>query len=97
MIGYVYILECCDGSYYVGSTIDLQRRLEEHQSGQGSRWTKGHLPVKLVYYEKYDRIDKAFEREKQLQGWSRAKKEVLINGGTEALKSLSKSKKKTGH
>lgn len=87
----MYILECCDGSYYVGSTKDLQRRLEQHQSGQGSKWTKGHLPVKLVYCEEFDRIDKAFEREKQVQGWSRAKKQALIDGKYGDLHSLSVS------
>ena len=92
MKGYMYILECCDGSYYVGSTNNLEKRLEEHQSGQGSKWTKGHLPVKLVYQEEFDRIDKAFEREKQVQGWSRAKKEALINGRIGELHDLSKSR-----
>ena len=66
MIGYMYILICNDGSYYTGSTIDLERRLKEHQSGQGANHTKKRLPVSLVYYEKYPRIDIAFDREKQM-------------------------------
>lgn len=70
MIGYMYILICNDGSYYTGSTIDLERRLKEHQSGQGANHTKKRLPVSLVYYEKYPRIDIAFYREKQIQGWN---------------------------
>jgi putative endonuclease len=80
----MYILQCADGSYYTGSTKDLERRLAQHQNGEGANYTKKRLPVKLVYYEEFDRIDYAFRREKQVQGWSRAKKEALIakNAGT---------------
>ena len=88
MKGYMYILECADGSYYTGSTIDLQRRLAQHQAGEGANHTKKRLPVKLVYYEEYARIDEAFYREKQIQGWSRKKKEALINGKPELLPKL---------
>ncbi len=80
MKGYMYILECSNGSYYTGSTINLEFRLEEHQNGEGANHTKKFLPVRLVYFEEYQRIDKAFYREKQVQGWSRKKKEALING-----------------
>lgn len=89
--GYMYILECADGSYYTGSTIDLELRLEQHDSGEGSNHTKKHLPVKLVYFEEYERIDTAFYREKQVQGWSRKKKEALIKGEYEKLPTLSKN------
>ncbi len=61
----MYILKCSDGSYYVGSTINLDHRLAQHQAGEGSNHTKKHLPVELVYYEEYQRIDEAFYREKQ--------------------------------
>lgn len=88
MKGYTYILLCSDGSYYTGSTNNLELRLEQHQSGNGANHTKKHLPVKLVYYEEYSRIDEAFYREKQIQGWSRKKKEALINGTTELLPKL---------
>ena len=90
--GYTYILQCSDNSFYTGSTTDLHRRIEEHKSGEGAKFTKDHFPVKLVYYETFDRIDKAFDREKQIQGWSRAKKIALINGDKEKLINLSKSK-----
>ncbi len=93
--GYMYILQCADGSYYTGSTKDLERRLAEHQSGEGSFYTKKRLPVKLVYFEEFQRIDEAFYREKQVQGWSRKKKEALINGEYEKLSELSKSKRNT--
>ena len=88
MKGYMYILECSDGSYYTGSTNDLERRLEQHQNGEGANHTKKHLPVKLLYYEEFQRIDEAFYREKQVQGWSRKKKEALINGNPGLLPQL---------
>ncbi|MGE0079613.1 MAG: GIY-YIG nuclease family protein [Bacteroidales bacterium] len=84
----MYILECSDGSYYTGSTIDLERRLQQHQDGEGANHTKKRLPVKLVYYEEFQRIDEAFYREKQVQGWSRKKKEALINGDFDKLREL---------
>ncbi len=90
MKGYMYILLCNDGSYYTGSTNDLERRMEEHFSGQGSNHTKKHPPIKLLYYEEFQRIDEAFYREKQVQGWSRKKKEALINGQYEKLPELAK-------
>ncbi len=65
----IYILECSDGTYYTGSTNNLELRLEQHQNGLGSNHTKKHLPVILLYFEEFDRIDKAFYREKQIQGW----------------------------
>ncbi len=92
MEGYMYILECCDGSYYTGSTNDLDLRLQQHQNGEGSNHTRKRLPVELVYYEKFDRIDEAFYREKQVQGWSRKKKEALINGCNNDLPLLSKNR-----
>ena len=87
---YMYILKCSDGTYYTGSTKDLFRRLEQHQSGEGANYTAKRLPVKLVYYEVYDRIDYAFNREKQIQKWTRKKKEALINGEEEFLPELAK-------
>ena len=79
MKGYMYILKCADDSYYTGSTNNLENRIMQHQNGEGANHTKKRLPVSLVYYEEFDRIDDAFYREKQVQGWSRAKKEALIN------------------
>ena len=88
----MYILECSDGSYYVGSTKNLDQRIMQHQSGEGSRYTSGRLPVKLVYGEEYDRVADAYYREKQVQNWSRAKREALINGDNELLPALAKKK-----
>lgn len=89
--GYMYILECSNGSYYIGSTINLEKRYIEHQNGEGANHTKKHLPVKLVYHEEFSRIDDAFYREKQVQGWSRKKKEALINNEHYKLPKLSKN------
>ena len=91
MKGYMYILECADGSYYTGSTTNLDLRLQQHQSGEGANHTQKRLPVELVYYEEFDRIDEAFYREKQIQGWSRKKKEALINNKVHELPILSKN------
>ncbi len=95
MKGYMYILQCSDGSYYTGSTKDLLLRLEQHQNGEGANYTKNRLPVKLLYFEEYNRIDKAFYREKQIKRWSRKKKEALINNQTERLHELSECKNET--
>jgi len=89
---YMYILKCANNTYYTGSTKDLERRIEQHQTGFGANYTKKHLPVELVYFEKFDRIDFAFIREKQVQNWSRKKKEALIKGEYKLLKKFSSSK-----
>lgn len=85
---YMYILECADGSYYTGSTRNLEKRLWEHQNGMGANHTAKRLPVKLVYCEQCDRVDDAFYREKQIQGWSRKKKQALIVGDTNQIHHL---------
>ena len=85
--GRIY-LECSDGTFYTGSTNNLDLRLLQHQNGEGANHTKKRLPVKLVYYEEFQRIDEAFYREKQVQGWSRKKKEALINSQSEKLPEL---------
>ena len=88
--GYVYILECSDGSYYTGSTTDLERRLQQHEAGEGAKYTKQRLPIKVIYSEEFDRIDFAFYREKQIKSWSRRKKQVLIEDRLNDLPVLSK-------
>lgn len=83
--GFMYILRCSNGTYYCGSSVDLEMRLAQHQFGQGSNHTRKFLPVELVYYERFALISNAFYREKQVQGWSRKKKEALINGDVKLL------------
>jgi predicted GIY-YIG superfamily endonuclease len=75
----------CGWDYYTGSTTDLERRFEQHQRGEGARHTARRLLVKLVYCEFFDRVADAFAREKQVQGWTRKKKEALIAGDTNLL------------
>jgi putative endonuclease len=89
-MAWMYILHCSDDSYYVGSTKNLEMRFSQHQSGQGSRYTSGRLPVQLIYCEEYDRVSDAFYREKQVQGSTRRKREALINGNPELLPKLAK-------
>jgi len=92
MHGWLYILECADGSYYTGSTRDIQKRFIEHQNGLGANHTRKRLPVKLVYTEAYPRVQVAYNREKQIQGWSRKKKEALIEGRFDDLPELAECK-----
>jgi len=92
MKGWMYILLCANGQYYTGSTNDLERRLVQHQMGEGANFTRKHLPVKLVYFEEFQLVSDAFYREKQVQGWSRAKKEALINGDKNKLHELAECK-----
>ena len=91
MKGYMYILKCSNGAYYTGSTNNLERRLEQHQNGEGAQFTRRNLPVELVYCEEFNRIDEAFYREKQIQKWSRKKKEALIKRDKDELIKLSKN------
>jgi predicted GIY-YIG superfamily endonuclease len=67
-MAWVYILECADRSYYVGSTTDLDRRIWEHQNGLGSRYTSKRLPIELVFAAERSTITEAYAREKQIQG-----------------------------
>ena len=85
MKGWMYILKCGNDKFYTGSTNDLDRRLIEHQTGEGANYTRKNQPVELVYFEEFDRIHKAFYREKQVQNWSHAKKQALIDGDLEGL------------
>ncbi len=87
---YVYILRCSDGSYYVGSTDDVQQRIAAHNAGRGPSYTSRRRPVRLIYSESYDNKSSAVRRERQVKRWSRAKKEALISGNVEDLKRLSK-------
>jgi putative endonuclease len=91
----MYILECADGTFYTGSTVDLYKRLWQHETGLGANHTKKRLPVKLVYFEGYDRIDDAFYREKQVQGWTHAKKKALIEKNYSAIHKLAECRNKS--
>jgi putative endonuclease len=87
---WVYILKCCDGSFYVGSTTDLAVRVSVHQSGKGPTHTAARLPVSLVFSEPHDTLESAVQRERQIKRWTRAKKEALIAGNLARLHDLSR-------
>jgi len=89
---HMYILECSDGSYYVGSTRDLPHRLSQHESGQGAEYTRRRLPVKLVFSAEFDRVEEAYSWEKQVQNWSRAKRIALIEGRITDIPQLAKKR-----
>jgi len=90
---FVYILCCSDNSYYTGVTNDLERRLYERENSLDSKsYTFKRRPVKLVFHEMFNDINQAIAFEKQLKGWSRAKKEAIINGDWDLLPGLSKNR-----
>ncbi|MBC8506045.1 MAG: GIY-YIG nuclease family protein [Anaerolineales bacterium] len=90
---WVYILSCSDGSYYTGHTTNLEYRLAQHQDGEASDWTKRRLPVELVFCQEMPDRRQAFEAERQVKKWSRAKKEALIAEDWDLLKWLAKKPK----
>jgi putative endonuclease len=79
MSAFVYILQCCDDSYYVGSAVggDLAKRIAEYQSGVFPGYTYSRRPVELVWSEHFDRITDSIAVERKLKGWTRAKKQAL--------------------
>ncbi len=79
-MAWTYIVRCADGSCYVGSTVDLERRLSEHNLGLGAAYTRHRRPVELVWCAEFERLDDAFAFEKRVQGWGRRKREALIAG-----------------
>jgi len=93
---YTYILECADGTFYVGSCRNLDHRMWQHQTGAGSVYTGKRLPVRLVFAQEFERIDEAYAREKQLQGWSRAKRAAIIAGTYNELPGLSRKLRFSG-
>jgi putative endonuclease len=86
---HVYVLRCSDGSYYVGSTVNLEARLRQHELGEAAEYTKRRRPVSLVYAHEFATAAEAFAMEKKIQGWSRAKREALIAGRFDLLPDLS--------
>lgn len=89
---WVYILECSDGSYYTGSTSNIEKRVSEHQNGEYKGYTSNRLPVNLVYSQYFDDPRFAVLAERQIKKWTKAKKKALINGDFELLKILAKKK-----
>jgi putative endonuclease len=93
---YVYILKCSDNSYYTGITNDVERRLNEHQTGINvSCYTFNRRPVELVFVTEFNEVVQAIAFEKQVKGWSRKKKEAIINDNWDDLKKLSECSNET--
>ena len=92
---YVYILKCADGSYYTGSANNLSKRLWEHQEGiNPAAYTFSRRPLKLVWSEEVITYHEALTHEKQIKGWSRAKKEALIRGDFKGIHEIVKTERK---
>ena len=91
----VYLLKCSDGSYYVGSTSNLEHRLAAHQAGAYGGYTSSRLPVELVWSTEFPTVHDAFLTERQIKGWSRAKKEALIRSDWDGLHEIVKQERKT--
>lgn len=95
MRGYVYILRCNDGSYYVGSTTNLEERLRQHNDDVlGAAYTRRRRPVVLIWHAEFSSIAEAYSVEKQVQGWSRRKREALMRGEFELLPEVSRRKQR---
>ena len=91
---FVYMLRCRDNSYYVGITRSgLDKRVAEHQSGHFPGYTASRRPVELVWSADFQWLKDAIACERRLKGWRRAKKEALIRGDYQALKTLARTAK----
>lgn len=75
---YVYVLECADGSFYTGYTTDVERRVREHDAGEGAKYTRGRTPVELRHTESYESKSAAMSREYEIKQFSRVEKERLV-------------------
>ena len=92
-IAYIYILQCADNTYYTGVTTNLEKRLQQHQSGfHRDSYTYKRRPVTLAFQASFTNINHAIEKEKQIKKWSKAKKKALIDGDFELLPDLAKKK-----
>ncbi|MDT4864315.1 hypothetical protein FQZ97_990740 [compost metagenome] len=89
---YVYLLQCADESYYIGVTNNLQKRLWEHESGgDKDSYTFSRRPIILKWFEEFHNINQAIETEKRLKGWSRKKKQALIERNWDKLSAFSRN------
>ena len=93
-MAWTYILECADGTLYVGSTTHLERRVSQHDRGEGAAYTRrpGRRPVRLLWAAEFARVADAYAFEKQVQGWGRAKRIALIEGRYDDLPALARGR-----
>ena len=76
---YMYVVECCDGTYYTGYTADVKKRIAVHNSGKGAKYTRARLPVKLIYVEGFDSKEEAMSAEALLKRKKRPQKEIFLS------------------
>jgi putative endonuclease len=94
---WVYMVLCDDGSYYIGITNDVERRVAEHNEGADTEcYTFTRRPVSVVHASEFREVDDAIRWEKQIKRWSRKKKAALARGDWEALRGLSRSHRDSG-
>ena len=89
---FAYMLQCADGSYYVGHTDDLEKRLAEHDEGGKCAYTEARRPVQLCWSQEFASREEALAAELQIKPWSRAKKQALVSGDLVALRRAAKKK-----
>jgi putative endonuclease len=77
-MNYTYILKCRDGTFYTGWTNNLEKRIKDHNEGNGAKYTKARRPVELVYYETFETKEEAMRREYAIKQMTRKEKEVLV-------------------
>lgn len=88
---WTYILSCADGSFYVGSARDLDSRLAQHHEGHAGAYTAKRRPIQLAWATEFTHIEDAWTAERRIHGWSRAKKQALIDGRVSDLGLLSRN------
>ena len=91
MICYCYIVECADGTYYTGWTVNPEKRLAVHNKGKGARYTRTRCPVKLVYVEELPDRKTAMKREIAIKRMERERKKRLIKESEYVYKSIGKT------
>ncbi|HET7395275.1 MAG TPA: GIY-YIG nuclease family protein [Gammaproteobacteria bacterium] len=90
----LYILECADGTIYIGHTDDLDRRMQQHDDGKASSYTASRHPLKLLHVEEFETREETLTMERKLKGWNRAKKFAYMAGDWAAVSRLAKGKHK---
>ena len=93
MAFWVYMLRCSDGSFYTGHTDNLELRLAQHETGEIGGYTSTRLPVELMFTQPCVTREEALAAERQIKGWSRAKKEAMIRGDWESVRRLARARK----
>jgi len=90
----LYILECADGTLYVGHTDDLDERMRQHDAGKADTFTAPRRPLKLLHVEEFETRYEALTMERKLKGWSRAKKLAYIAGDWDTVSRLARSRQR---